>query len=113
MRIETKIVINSAFRILNKQNGCVPVKGRLWSSSDPHLFSSGQHGWPWGSFWGWMGEFPPLHGSVTLMVLCWGSDHISRCQGTSFTLKTWCCCTACTPEGEELLLEHISGFSSC
>lgn len=26
MRIETKIVINSTFRILNKHNGCVPVK---------------------------------------------------------------------------------------
>lgn len=24
-----------------------------------------------------MGEIPPLHGSVTLMMLCWGSEHIS------------------------------------
>lgn len=96
MRIETKIVINSAFGILNKQNGCVPVKagfgavlihicGTVASTASPGLD----------------GRVSPSARFCHLMVLCRGSDHISRWQGTSFMCKTWCCCSVCTPGGEE------------
>lgn len=60
VRIETKIVINSAFRILNKQNGCVPGTGGVWTVSDPHLFNTVQHCWlQWVAPQAWQEGFPP------------------------------------------------------
>lgn len=59
-----------------------------------------------------MGESPPLHDSVTLVMLCWGSDHISGWQGKSSMSKTWCCCSVCTLAGEEAAPGHIPGFGS-
>lgn len=67
MRIETKIVINCAFRILNKQNGCVPVKAGFGAVLI-HICDSGQHcRLQWSLSWGWLGELSPLHSSEDAM----------------------------------------------
>lgn len=114
MRIETKIVINSAFRILNKHNGCVPVKAGFGavlihiclavSSTASSSRAAPGAGWEISPL---CTALPPRWCRVGAGTTSAGSKGqvLSRRLGAAALSGSW--------EERRLPLEPISGFGSC